>query len=84
MDNPRKVLRPTIIQERSGYSRTQLYRKSRDPEDDFPSPVQLGANAIGWYEDEFNEWLNSRPRVNYAAKAKSANVAPHQPEANAA
>jgi len=54
------------ITRRTGYSRVQIYRKSRDPKDDFPAPVQLGANKIGWYEEEIHEWEKSRPRVNYA------------------
>jgi len=54
------------MMQRTGYCRTQLYRKARNPEDDFPSPVQLGANKIGWREDEVLAWEDSRPRVNYA------------------
>ena len=63
MDHPRKILRPTDVYALTGYGRTQTYRKSRDPDDDFPAPVQLGANAIGWFEDEISAWLNTRPRV---------------------
>ena len=28
----------------------------------FPKPVQTGPNSIGWYADEIEEWLESRPR----------------------
>ena len=63
----RKILRTKVVTERTGYSRVQTWRKSRDPEDDFPAPVQLGPNAIGWYEDEIDDWLESRPRVTWAA-----------------
>ncbi len=69
MPNRRKIIRSKQVQERSGYSRVQIWRKSRDPDDDFPAPVQLGPNAIGWYENEIDTWLESRPRVSWAADA---------------
>ncbi len=65
----RKILRFKLVKERTGYSRVQTWRKSRDPNDDFPAPVQLGPNAIGWYEDEIDAWLASRPRVRWATDA---------------
>lgn len=49
------------------YSRTQRWRKARDPNDPFPVPVKFGANRIGWFEDEINAWLASRPRVPWAS-----------------
>ena len=65
----RKALRPRVVMDRTGYSRVQLWRKSRDPNDDFPLPVQLGGNAIGWFEDEIEEWLATRPRLSPAPVA---------------
>ncbi len=70
MNFPRKIIRSKIVTERTGYSRVQTWRKARDPEDDFPAPVQLGAHAIGWYEDEIDAWIASRPRVNWASRSK--------------
>ena len=65
----RKILRAKRVMERSGYSRVQVWRKSRDPDDDFPAPVQLSPNgAIGWFDDEIDVWLESRPRVHWAAE----------------
>ena len=74
MSTTRKIIRPKVVVGRSGYSRVQIWRKSRDPDDDFPVPVQLGPNAIGWYEDEIDEWLESRPRVH------EATATDHEPE----
>jgi len=59
----RRILRPKEVRERTGYGRTMLWIKSRDPDDAFPTPVQLGPNSIGYFEDEINEWLENRPRV---------------------
>ena len=60
----RRIQRPKVVEGRTGYSRIQIWRKSRDPLDDFPAPIQLGKNAIGFFEDEITAWLESRPRVN--------------------
>ena len=65
----RKIERSKVVQGRTGYSRAQVWRKSRDPADDFPAPIQLGANSIGWFEDEITAWLASRPRVGWAAES---------------
>ena len=64
----RTILRAKAVKERTGYSRVQIWRKSRDPDDDFPAPMQLGPNSIGWYEDEIDTWLETRPRVNWASE----------------
>ena len=53
----RKVLRPAAVMDKTGYGRTQIWRKSRDPDDDFPAAIKLGDNAIGWFEDELEAWL---------------------------
>ena len=59
----RRILRPKEVRERTGYGRTMLWIKSRNPDDTFPSPVQLGVNSIGYFENEIDEWLETRPRV---------------------
>lgn len=59
----RKLQRPKKVRERTGLGRTSVWSKSRDPSDPFPSPVQIGANSIAFYEDEIDEWLETRPRV---------------------
>ncbi len=55
------------VQKATGYSRVSLWRKSRDPNDNFPVPYQCGPNRVAWRSDEIVTWLNNRPRVNYAA-----------------
>ena len=58
----RKILKIDAVMDATGYSRVQLWRKARDADDPFPAPVQLGANRIGWFEDEIVAWQESRPR----------------------
>lgn len=60
----KKILREPEVLERTQRSRPQRWRDIRAGK--FPAPVQLGPNAVGWFEDEINSWLASRPRVNYA------------------
>ncbi len=59
---PRKIIRIKVVKERSGYSRSQIWRKSKNPNDDFPCAVILGPNAIGWFEHEIDQYLEHRPR----------------------
>lgn len=59
----RRIQRPKVVMARTGLGRTSLWSKSRDPDDPFPAPVQLGVNSIGFYEDEISLWLETRPRI---------------------
>ncbi len=49
-----------------GGSRVKVWRDVRDGL--FPAPIVLGPNSVGWYEDEVEEWLASRPRRTYGAE----------------
>ena len=63
------------VQHRSGYHRVTIWRKARDPKDDFPAPLQLSPNRIAWDEDEYGEWERTRPRVSYAPEQSSTDIA---------
>ena len=58
----RTILRKGAVCERVGLSSVQVWRKANDPDDDFPVAVILGPNSSGFFEDEIDSWLNSRPR----------------------
>ena len=66
----RKILREPEVKRRTGKSRAQRWRDIR--KGIFPVPVELGPNSIGWYEDELEEWLASRPRRRYGAPTEPA------------
>ena len=82
MSELRKILRKPGVRGATGLSDAQVSRKANDPEDDFPAPVQIGANSTGWFEDEIIQWQEGRPRVvgdgkphlvpHYNRSAKSA------------
>ena len=65
--HPARMLRFPEVIERTGISRTTIWRRVRAGT--FPAPVQLGSNSIGWPEPAIIEWVESRPVVAYATEA---------------
>jgi len=41
-----------------GLSDATLWR--REKMGDFPKRISLGGNSVGWFEDEFEQWLNKK------------------------
>lgn len=74
MPKPRKILRKRAVCEKVGLSPVQVWRKANDPDDDFPEARILGPNATGWFEDELDAWLESRPR---GTGQRKPNLEPH-------
>jgi prophage regulatory protein len=56
----RRILRDRELDETTKTSRITRWRWRRKGK--FPAPVELGPNCIGYFEDEIQEWLSSRPR----------------------
>jgi len=52
------ILRRQQVQARTGLSRSTIYAYVAKGE--FPSPVSLGARAVGWIETEIDAWLATR------------------------
>ncbi len=65
-----RIIRKSEVRGIDGLSDTTRWRKIRDGT--YPAPVQLGANSIGFYEDEIHDWVANRPRVTYAPGAAAA------------
>jgi prophage regulatory protein len=57
---PRKILRKPAVRARTGYGDTQIWRLERAGR--FPKRVRLSPMAVGWFEDEIEEWVLSRVR----------------------
>ena len=58
----RKILRLPAVKEASGYDSTsQIYALMARGE--FPRPVKIGAQAVGWYADEIEAWQNKLDRA---------------------
>jgi prophage regulatory protein len=64
MDN---IIRIAAVLALTGLSRVSIWRLVRLNQ--FPSPIELSTNAIGWLESDVVAWRESRPRRTYRAKA---------------
>lgn len=49
------ILRLPQVTERTGLSRSTIYLRMSQGK--FPRQVWLGARAVGWLEDEIDEWV---------------------------
>lgn len=58
--SPKKIIRLRGAMERSGLSKTTIYRLSNDPASDFPKSVRPTPHTVGWYESEIDAWVESR------------------------
>ncbi len=65
------LLFPDVIR-RVGWSRTTIWRKVRAGE--FPPPLSLGKNSVGWPSVFIDDWIASRPQVNYAPASSDGAV----------
>ena len=54
-----RIIRLPELLRLTGMSRATIYRWLGKGE--FPKPLQLGPNSIGWRADVVAEWLESRP-----------------------
>ncbi len=67
------ILRYPAAARKCGVNRMTLYRWATQPEYDhmgFPKPVTLGANSVGFIEEELENWL-----AEEAAKRDGATAA---------
>ena len=58
MEVPIRIVRLPAVQARTGLGRSTIY--VRLAEGSFPRPVQLGGRAVGWIEEEVDEWIRQR------------------------
>ena len=73
MDN---ILRIAAVLALTGLSRVAVWRLVRLGQ--FPPPIELSANAVGWLESDVAAWRASRPRRTYQARAPEG-IPPDQP-----
>lgn len=55
MSVPDRIIRMKTVLDRTGLSRSTLYRKMA--EGSFPRSVKLGQHSAGWHESAINEWI---------------------------
>ena len=62
------ILRRKQVEARTGLSRSTIYARLREG-GDFPKPIQLGAQSVGWLESEIDAWLRERIAASRAPSA---------------
>jgi prophage regulatory protein len=55
------ILRRKQVEKRTGLSRSTIYLRIQNGS--FPRPIKLGARAVGWLENEIEEWLTARMEI---------------------
>jgi prophage regulatory protein len=55
---PARLLRFPTVRERTGLSRSTIWRLER--RGDFPRHRRISANAVAWVEQEVTQWIRSR------------------------
>jgi prophage regulatory protein len=60
MPEPEKILRMRTVLERTGLSRSTIYRKMKDGT--FPAQVHISEHCRGWRESEINRWVTNPVR----------------------
>jgi prophage regulatory protein len=56
-DSPDRILRIRTVLDRTGLSRSTLYRKIEGGT--FPKQIRIAARCAGWRESAVNEWLKN-------------------------
>jgi prophage regulatory protein len=59
---PRTILRRKALKQKIGLGPSRTDELEREGK--FPQRVRLSERAVGWYEDEVDAWLESRPRAS--------------------
>ncbi|MGO4685798.1 helix-turn-helix transcriptional regulator [Hyphomicrobium sp. 2TAF46] len=62
--HPERLLRARAVYERLGVGRSTFYALVRSGE--FPAPVRISEQAVGWLESNVNAWIQNRPQVDRA------------------
>ena len=63
------ILRRKQVEDRTGLSRSTIYLYMQ--EGTFPKPINLGARAVGWLENEIEKWLMDRIETRDAGRKVS-------------
>jgi prophage regulatory protein len=57
----RSILRLPAVEDASGHKKSQIYHLMAKGE--FPRPVKLSKQSVGWYSDEVEAWQAARQRA---------------------
>jgi prophage regulatory protein len=57
---PRRLLRRSQVEDRTGLKKTQLYQAMSEGRFPRPVPILEGGAAVGWLEDEIEAFIEAR------------------------
>ena len=66
MKKKRRILRLWEVIQRVGLGKSQIYALKKRKL--FPQSVKISARAVGWYDDEIDEYVETRPRSGRRGK----------------
>ena len=66
MKRKRRILRLWEVIERVALRKSQIYALKKRKL--FPQSVQISARAVGWHEEEIDEYIETRPRCGRRTK----------------
>ena len=52
------ILRMPKVCEKTGLAKSTIYKKVSTNE--FPRPISLGGNAVGWLESDLDNWIREK------------------------
>lgn len=52
------ILRLPEVKSRTGLSRSSIYLRIKNKS--FPNQISLGGRAVGWLEEDINDWLRQK------------------------
>ena len=68
-DRSTSIMRLPDVRRRVGLSRSTIYlRISRG---EFPAPVRIGDNSVGWIASEIDDWIAARIEASRSATSAS-------------
>lgn len=65
-----RAIKRKQVEERTGCSRSTLYRWISDSTCTFPRPIRLGSRSVAWLEHEVEDWLAQRALARDAEAIK--------------
>lgn len=67
MRQPDRIIRMNTVRDRTGLSRSTIYRKIA--EGTFPAQLKISTNGAGWHESDISRWVANpagwRPRGEF-------------------
>ena len=61
-----KILKLPTVKELTALSRSTIYLRISKGE--FPASISLGGRAVGWLEEDINQWIERRIEESRGAK----------------